>query len=309
MSVLTRGAAWVWPLALLGVLSGSAAVRAAGSRPAGPRPSPAAGAPGIPARPVPHDPRIRVVAYSADRIYRLHGYAGYQIDVQFAPGEHFIGAGVGDTKGIELASAANHLFIKPRTAHVATDLSVLTNRRAYLFDYTASPGPPGRDDPDVIYTLRFEYPRTAARAGTVAQRRARIASDLRAAERSAPRNYDYWYCGAPSLKPQAAWDDGVETYLVFGSRTQLPAVFVRNADGSESLVNFDMRGADMVIQRVARRFVLKRGKLTGCIVNRAFTGSGRRLASGTLSPDVWRVTRTAATAGAADVRATPGARP
>ena len=58
-----------------------------------------------------------------------------------------------------------------------------------------------------------------------------------------------------------------------------------------------------------RRFVLKRGKLTGCIVNRAFTGSGRRLASGTLSPDVGRVPRTAATAGAADVRATPGARP
>jgi type IV secretion system protein VirB9 len=259
---------------------------------------PPAKASGAAARSAARDSRIRVVTYSADRIYRLHGYAGYQIDVQFAPGEHFLGAGVGDAKGVTLASAANHLFIKPRAAHVATNLTVLTNRRTYLFDYTASPGPPARDDPGVIFALHFDYPLAVARAGAAARRRTRIGSDLRAAERDAPRNYDYWYCGAPSLKPRAAWDDGVETYLVFGPRAELPAVFVRNAGGGESLVNFDMRGAAMVIQRVARRFVLRRGKLTGCIVNRGFTGSGRRLTSGTLSPDVWRLTRRPAPQGA-----------
>ena len=299
MSVSRRVRARVWPLGLLCVIAGAAAVRAAGRAPAGPSaPLQESKAAGATARPAPRDSRIRVVTYSASRIYRLHGYAGYQIDVQFAPGEHFVGAGVGDAKGVTLASAANHLFIKPRTAHVATNLTVLTNRRTYLFDYTASPGPPAHGDPDVTYSLRFKYPLTAVRAGTAARRRARIARDLRAAERDAPRNYDYWYCGAPSLKPRAVWDDGVETYLVFGPRAELPAVFVRNADGSESLVNFDMRGADMVIQRVARRFVLRRGKLTGCIVNRGFSGSGRRLTSGTLSPDVWRLTRRPASQGA-----------
>ncbi len=288
MSVSRAARVRVWPLGLLCVLAGAAAVRAAGRTPPV-RPAPKASV--LTARPAPPDSRIRVVIYSANRIYRLQGYAGYQIDVQFAPGEHFVGAGVGDAKGVTLASAANHLFIKPRAAHVATNLTVLTNRRTYLFDYTASPGPPAHSDPDVIYALRFEYPLTVVRAGAASRRRARIASDLRAAERDAPRNYDYWYCGAPALKPRAVWDDGVQTYLLFGPRAELPAVFVRNADGSEALVNFDMRGADMVIQRVARRFVLRRGKLTGCIVNRGFTGSGRRLTSGTLSPKVWRVTR------------------
>ena len=312
MSASRRARARVWLLGLLCVLAGAAAVRAAGRIPAGPpTPLPASKASGMASRPSPRDSRIRVVIYSANRIYRLHGYAGYQIDVQFAPGEHFVGAGVGDAKGVTLASAANHLFIKPRAAHVATNLTVLTNRRTYLFDYTASPGPPAYGDSDVTYALRFEYPLSVARAGTAARRRARITSDLRAAERDAPRNYDYWYCGAPSLKPRAAWDDGVQTYLVFGPRAELPAVFVRNADGSESLVNFDMRGADMVIQRVARRFVLRRGKLTGCIVNRGFAGSGRRLTSGTLSPDVWRVTRRPVSQGASGRSrvAPPGARP
>lgn len=267
-----------------------------------------AGAETVPAQ---GDSRIRVAVYSADRIYRLHGFAGYQIDLQFAPGEHFVGAGVGDSKGVGFASAANHLFIKPRAARVATNLTVLTNRHTYLFDYTASPGPPGRDDPDVIYTLRFEYPVGTTRRSAAIKRHARIEDDMLAAERAGPRNYDYWYCGAPSLKPRAAWDNGIETYLVFGSRAELPAVFLRNADGSESLVNFDMRGADMVIHRVARRFVLRRGGLTGCIVNRAFTGAGRRLVSGTLSPDVQRVTRGREFqgAGARHARVRHGARP
>lgn len=297
MSVSIHRAVRVRTLELLCILAGAVTAHAHGLRPA--------------RAPVADDPRIRVVAYSPDRIYRLHGYAGYQIDVQFAPDEHFVGAGVGDAKGVAFASAANHLFIKPRAAHVATNLTVLTNRRTYLFDYTASPTSPPRDGPDVIYSLRFEYPRTATRTSAALRRRVRIKGDLLAAERSAPRNYDYWYCGAPSLKPRAAWDDGVETYLVFGSRAELPAVFVRNADGSESLVNFDMRGADMVIQRVARRFVLRRGALTGCVVNRAFTGSGRRLASGTLSPDVRRVTRRGASrrGGAWRTQVRRGARP
>lgn len=258
------------------------------------------------------DSRIRVVLYSADRIYRLRGYAGYQIDVQFSAGEHFEGAGVGDAKAVALGSAGNHLFIKPRSAHVATDVTVLTNRRTYLFDYTASPGPPERADPDVIFALRFEYPRSQMRAGATAWRDARVAGDLARAQRHSPRNRDYWYCGAPSLKPVAAWDDGVETHLVFGSRAQLPAVFVRNADGSESLVNFNMRGADMIIHRIARRFVLRRGKLTGCIVNRGYAGSGRRLLSGTISRRVWRQIRPAPLArehAARDAETAQGGRP
>jgi type IV secretion system protein VirB9 len=52
-----------------------------------------------------------------------------------------------------------------------------------------------------------------------------------------------------------------------------------------------MRADQMVIHRIARRFILRRGRLSGCIVNKGFAGSGRRLPSGTISPRVWRVTR------------------
>lgn len=237
------------------------------------------------------DPRIRVVPYRADAVYRLRGYVGYQIDITFAHGERFVGLGVGDSKGVTFAADANHLFLKPRVAHVATNLTVLTNRRTYLFDYEAEPRPPDPSGADVIYALRFEYPAVSAR--TASGERRRVETDFAAAQSSRPRNYDYWYCGAPSLRPAAAWDDGVRTTLVFGAHTELPAVFALNEDGSESLVNFDVQAGRIIVQRIARRLIVRRGKLTGCIVDRAYTGGGERLSSGTIAPNVERVTRKA----------------
>jgi len=235
------------------------------------------------------DPRIRVVSYRADTIYRLRGYVGYQIDITFAPGERFAGLGVGDSKGITFATDGNHLFLKPRAAHVATNLTVLTDRRTYLFDYEVDPAPPDPSGADVIYALRFEYLAAPVRAGSL--ERQRVEADLAAAQSGRGRNYDYWYCGVPSLKPIAAWDDGVQTTLVFGAHTELPAVFALNDDGSESLVNFAVQGGGIVVQRVVRRLIVRRGKLAGCIVDRAYVGGGERLSSGTIAPNVQRATR------------------
>lgn len=235
------------------------------------------------------DARIRVVPYRADAVYRLRGYVGFQIDITFGPGERFAGLGVGDSKGITFAASSNHLFIKPKAAHVATNLTVLTNRRTYLFDYATAPAGPDPSGADVIYALRFEYPGVPASGGS--RERRQVDTDLAAARTIRPRNYDYWYCGAPTLKPAAAWDDGVQTTLIFGAHTELPAVFGLNEDGSESLVNAGAQADRIVIQRVARRLILRRGKLTGCIVDRAFVGSGERLSSGTIAPNVKRVTR------------------
>lgn len=240
----------------------------------------------VPLRP---DARIRVAAYRADAVYRLRGYVGYQIDITFAPGERFVGLGVGDSRGVTFAAASNHLFIKPKAARVATNLTVLTNLRTYLFDYATESTPPDPSGADVIFALRFEYPGVPARGGS--RERRQVEADIAAARNARPRNYDYWYCGAPSLKPVAAWDDGVEMTLVFGAHAELPAVFALNEDGSESLVNVGVQAGRVVIQRIVRRVILRRGKLTGCIVDRAFEGGGERLSSGTIASNVRRVTR------------------
>ncbi|MHB1815147.1 MAG: TrbG/VirB9 family P-type conjugative transfer protein [Steroidobacteraceae bacterium] len=271
-----------WIRGVLPLALGVAGLMSAGMRAAMAKPA---------ATPGGANPRVRFVRYRVDRIYALRGRVGYEIDLQFAPGEHFVGLGVGDAKGVAVAAAGNHLFIKPRATHVATDLTVLTNRRTYLFDYRVAPPAAGHRTHAPIYAVRFEYPRAHRRHSAAARNRQRVARALAAAERPAVRNEDYWYCGARAIEPSAAWDDGVQTHLVFPPAAQLPAVFVLHADGSESLVDFNMRGDQMVIDRVARRFVLKRGRLRGRIVNRGFAHSQRRLASETISPRVWRITR------------------
>ena len=48
------------------------------------------------------------------------------------------------------------------------------------------------------------------------------------------------------------------------------------------------------MHRVAPRLILRRGALTGCIVNKGYAGSGERLDSGTVAPNVQRERRGAA---------------
>lgn len=236
------------------------------------------------------DSRVRIAAYDGDDVYRLVGFVGYQIDLEFEPGESFVGLGAGDIEGLSFVGQDNHLFLKPKAASVSTNLTVLTNRRHYHFDYTAVAERPA-GSVDAMYAVRFTYPAAVASKAAAAASAAQVESQLSAASTERARNADYWYCGHPWLKPGAASDDGVHTRLQFDPHAELPAIFVSNDDGSESLLNFNMDGGDVVIHRVARRFIVRRGGLTGCIVNRGFAGGGTRLESGTVSRGVERRTQ------------------
>lgn len=232
------------------------------------------------------DARIRAAPYSADEVYRLRGFVGYQTDLEFETGESFVGLGAGDIEGLSFVAQDNHLFLKPKAAKVGTNLTILTSRRTYQFDYSASSALPDASEP-VTYVLRFIYP---------SQPKQEAAETLAfAAESHRPKNIDYWYCGDPTLQPVAASDDGVHTRLTFAAKAEQPAIFVLNEDGSESLLNFSMDEGDVIVHRVARRLILRRGHLAGCIVNKGYTGTGERLKSHTVSEEVERTT--------------PGARP
>jgi type IV secretion system protein VirB9 len=232
------------------------------------------------------DARIRVLVYAEDEVYRLKGYAGYQIDLEFESGETFVGLGTGDLDSLTFAAQDNHLFLKPRAGGVDTNLTVLTNRRTYHFDYTTSERRPDPTFGDVIYVMRFAYPTQLSDRAAVA-----VEHELTRAPATRLHNLNYGYRGSQQLKPISAWDDGVQTRLRFDSHEELPAIFVRNDDGTESLLNFSVDGGELVVHRIARQLVVRRGRLTGCIFNQSYTGSGQRLESGTVAPTVERATK------------------
>jgi type IV secretion system protein VirB9 len=234
------------------------------------------------------DPRIRSVPYRADEVYRLRGFVGYSIELVFEEGEQFVGQGGGDLDAIGFGAHSNHLILKPRIETVGTNLVVYTNRRAYRFDYRVASKQPDPLMDEVIYAVQFIYPPAPSSSLPGPTAAEQVAAELERAKITRPRNVDYWFCGHHALKPVRASDDGVHTRLSFGTKAELPAVFVRNDDGSESLLNFSVDEGDVVIHRLAPTFILRRGRLTACIVNKGFTGSGDRLESGTISPDVRR---------------------
>jgi type IV secretion system protein VirB9 len=228
------------------------------------------------------DSRIRAAPYSADQVYVLKGFVGYQTDLEFESGETFLGLGAGDIDGLSFVAQDNHLFLKPKAAKVGTNLTILTSRRSYQLDYSAVAALPDASEP-VTYVLRFIYPQAPKEAGEASER-------ALTAESHRPKNIDYWYCGDPSIQPVAASDDGVHTRLTFAAKAEQPAIFILNEDGTESLLNFSMDEGDVIVHRVARRLILRRGRLAGCVVNKAYTGSGERLKSHTVSEDVERTT-------------------
>lgn len=233
--------------------------------------------------PTARDERVRVVAYDPGEVYELHARIGYQIEIELEEGEELLGHGAGDLAAIEVAAFSNHVFLKPKAPDVCTNLTLTTNRRVYRFDYFVCASS------QEMYLVRFIYPPVLG-APEMSQAD-RIDEALREASEQRVLNVDYWYCGDQAVRPVAASDDGVHTRLTFDVHAELPALFLRNDDGSESLLNFSVAEGDVIVHRVARRFIVRRGSLTGCIVNQGFVGRGERLKSGTVTPEVIRARR------------------
>jgi type IV secretion system protein VirB9 len=211
--------------------------------------------------PGPVDSRIRAVDYNAQDVVHLQAYLGYALELELEPGERVVNVAAGDTAALDIGVEGSRVLLKPRQPVAGMNLTVLTDRRAYHFDYHAAraAGEPPRQE--LTYALRFTFPQPAVAPPAA----------------PAPRNLAYWYCGDASLRPLEAFDDGVQTHLHFGRGVVLPAVFAAEEDGSESMVNSHLDGDWLVIHRLARRFVLRTGSLVGCVEDRAQTGHGSRL--------------------------------
>ena len=241
------------------------------------------------------DARVREVDYRPGQVVQLTGYVGYHIHLELAPDETFVALGAGDSTAVDIAAEGPHILLKPKAARVATNLTLVSSRRVYHFEYRTYEAPPQYDT--ALFALRFRYGQATSEGSPVATPRPFSSAPPSAAAPVAvvvparPVNAAYWYCGAPTLQPAAASDDGVQTRLTFSGRGEWPAIFVRNEDNSESLVNFHAEGTTAVVHRVARRFVLRRGALVGCVENRGYAGSGDWVASGAYADGVSREVR------------------
>jgi type IV secretion system protein VirB9 len=205
------------------------------------------------------DARIRTLPYDANRVVLINAYFGYQIMIQFGADERIEDVAIGNGEDWQITpnKGANLLFVKPLEHASRTNMTVVTDRRSYLFELAADPafGAPGND---MTYVLRFSYPPEPA-------------VTVRAPPPPPPspeqRNRAYTYTGSRALLPSEVFDDGKFTYFKWPESESTPAVFLLAKDGSESLADYSYRDGYQVVEQTAARFRLRNGKQVTTVIN------------------------------------------
>lgn len=249
-------------------------------------------------RPGHEDARMRWVDYDPSQVYRVVGAFRTATQILFGSDETILHVAVGDTVSWDVAAEKNILFIKPKERQAATNLIVTTGRGDETRNYTFELVTASRNGRVAYYQLRFRYPQDERARATAALSAAQQALEQKIAALKlehgvveGARNYSYTVQGASDLQPSEVSDNGRFTLLRFPANQAVPAIYAVTADGTESLVPFDVRGEFVVVHSVERSLRLRRGRSLLCIYNEAYQPYGVNLGTSTASPEIDRTNK------------------
>lgn len=248
------------------------------------------------------DGRIRFVDYQPYNITRVVGTLRSSVEIEFAADEEIAHVALGNSVAWEVAPAGNILFLKPRENQPVTNISVVTARRdgstrSYQMELTVRDGSVAVGQNTYFY-VKYRYP-----ADEAEQRKFQASARARAAqagqadqvlalhEAYGPRNWRYSAQGAQALQPQSVYDNGKVTTFAFVGNQEMPAIYIENSDGSESLVPKSVDGNLVLVHALSRKFILRRGGDALCVFNEAYDRVGINPDTNTTSPSVERVVK------------------
>jgi type IV secretion system protein VirB9 len=224
------------------------------------------------------DPRLVERSYDPAQVVRIEGKTNVQATIRFGQDELIENVAIGDSQSWQVTpnKRANLLFVKPLSPHATTNMTVVTDKRTYYFDLVANP----KARP--LYALDFEYAaepvRERAREANPARQPTPVelaaANDPYAVVNPASLNFNWRSKGDKKLLPERVYDDGEATFLIWPAGQALPAILVKDHEGTEGPVNFAVRGEIIVINAVPREIVLRSGKDAAALFNE---GPGKQL--------------------------------
>lgn len=250
------------------------------------------------------DSRVRFTDYQPYNITRVVGTLRSSVQVEFADDEEIAHVALGNSVAWEVAPAGHILFLKPRENQPVTNISVVTTRRdgstrSYQMELTVREGSVEAGQNTYFY-VKYRYPADEAeRRRQDAAARALVAQageadrTLSLHEAYGPRNWRYSAQGSQALEPQAVYDNGKITTFAFVGNQEMPAIFMENSDGTESLVPKSVDGNLVRVHVISRKFILRRGGDVLCIFNEAYDRVGINPGTNTTSPSVERVVKVA----------------
>ncbi|MBY5533824.1 P-type conjugative transfer protein VirB9 [Rhizobium leguminosarum] len=254
------------------------------------------------------DSRVRFIDYQPYNITKIVGTLRSSVQIEFAADEEIAHVALGNSVAWEVAPAGNILFLKPRENQPVTNISVVTTRRdgstrSYQMELTVRDGTVEAGQNTYFY-VKYRYPADEAerrRLDAAARAQAAQAGEadkvLALHEAYGPRNWRYSAQGSAALEPQAVYDNGKVTTFAFAGNQEMPAIYMENSDGSESLVPKSVDNNLVLVHAISRKFILRRGGDVLCVFNEAYDRIGINPDTNTTSPSVERVVKTQAASG------------
>jgi type IV secretion system protein VirB9 len=212
------------------------------------------------------DGRVRSVTYDPNEIVRIIGKSGIQSTIEFGADEQIENVAVGDSSVWQVTPnrRGSLIFVKPLAARSRTNMTVVTDKRTYMFDLVA-----GDKATTPLYAMKFSYPHEKAPAP--------VASPVQQAAVAAPPpvetpamvaarlHFDWNSKGNAKMVPGRVFDDGSSLYLAWDKETPLPAILTLSEDRKEGPLNYRMSGEYIVVTPVPQNIVLRYGNKSAAL--------------------------------------------
>lgn len=222
--------------------------------------------------PMPADTKLVSFSFDANNTYTILARPRNITDITLHQDEEIVAMALGDTAQWMVTDAPGHIFIKPLHPDIVTSATLVTSKRTYQLSLRSSPEN-GKfyqrvawDYPDLLVLRSQQATRVKA---TVDLERAKLESTIVTPGVSIETmNFDYGLEGEADWMPSQVFDDGKFTWIRLRKSQDLPAVFALNGNGDAELVNTNIRGEYLIIQRVLPRILMKLGKTEVKAINR-----------------------------------------
>jgi type IV secretion system protein TrbG len=208
---------------------------------------------------------IQVYPYTKGALYQLYAAPNQVTDIALEPAEKLVSVSagdtvrwvVGDTTSGEGKGAQVHILVKPIGPELETNLVIATDRRTYHLEMRSS-------EKTYMASVSWTYP--ADELIALKKRRAEAdAAGTTVADTGVnieQLKFRYRIEGDAPWKPLRVFDDGAKVYIQFPSglaQSEAPPLFVIGPDAKPALVNYRVRGATYIVDRLFAAAELRLG--------------------------------------------------
>jgi len=198
---------------------------------------------------------VQIYPYSDGVLYRLFAAPERVSDIALQPGETIVSIAAGDTARWTVGDTSSgtgdtkraHILVKPFAAGLSTNLIITTDRRAYHLQLESTAT-------TAMAALSWTYPQDELIAIRRQQAEAAAARPIASGLAVEQLNFSYAITGDnPAWRPLRAFDDGRQTFIEFPKSLatgEAPPLFLVDAKGEASLVNYRVQGRFYVVDRL-----------------------------------------------------------